>query len=240
MRVERSDLGPLVELGEGAYAKVYRAPNYRLLGDPAEIAYKEFTTHVTEQAQAAEKSASFRDLLSPADRADLDRCTVWSRAIVEDRGAVVGLLMPLISGEFFFEAVDRSTGGKSMKLRELQWLIATPAQLAANGVADIGNTERLMLLGHLVYAIGRLHEHGWVYGDLSFKNEVFALGPPRMILLDCDGAADLRDLGRKQAHSLGWDPPESTQVNIQDKATDVYKLGLAILRCLSPGKAPPP
>ena len=27
---------------------------------------------------------------------------------------------------------------------------------------------------------------------------------------------------------------------MQDKATDVYKLGLAILRCLNPGRAPPP
>ena len=31
----------------------------------------------------------------------------------------------------------------------------------------------------------------WVYGDLSFKNAAFAIRPPRMILLDCDGAADL-------------------------------------------------
>ena len=57
-----------------------------------------------------------------------------------------------------------------------------------------------------------------------------------MILLDCDGAASLRNTHRMQGQSLGWAPPECAQHGLQDKATDVYKLGLAILRCLNPGK----
>ena len=43
-------------------------------GDPTTpLAYKEFTKDVVEQAKAAERSVIFRDLLQPADRADLDR-----------------------------------------------------------------------------------------------------------------------------------------------------------------------
>ena len=34
MRVERADLGPLKLLGEGAFAKVYHAPEFHLPGDP--------------------------------------------------------------------------------------------------------------------------------------------------------------------------------------------------------------
>lgn len=236
MRVNRADLGPLKELAEGGYGKVYHAKQYRLPGDSSEIAFKEFTTNVDEQAQAAENAVSFRDLLSPADRADLDRCTVWPRAVVKERGTVVGLLMPLIGQEFFFEATDQATGVTTSKLRELQWLIATPAQLTANGAQDVDETDRLVLLAQLAYDIARLHKQDWVYGDLSFKNAAFAISPPRMILLDCDGAADLHNLRRKQSHSIGWEPPECAQLNMQDKATDVYKVGLAILRCLSPGK----
>ena len=100
-----------------------------------------------------------------------------------------------------------------------------------------------MLLAQLVYAIGRLHKHGWVFGDLSFKNAAFALDPPRMMLLDCDGAASLTDQPRKQASTPFWDPPECSagrrtvqRQDLQDTLTDVYKLGLAILRCLIPGK----
>lgn len=236
MRVNRAALGPLKELAEGGFGKVHLAKQYHLPGDPSEIAFKEFTSQVAEQAKAAEKAVTFRDLLSPADQADLDRCTVWPRALVEDRGSVVGLLMPLIEQEFFLDVTDQVTGDTSRKLRDLQWLIASQAQLAANGVPDIDELDRFVLLAQLVYDVARLHKQDWIYGDLSFKNAAFALGPPRLILLDCDGAADLHDRSRKQAHSPGWKPPESAQSDIQDKATDVYKLGLAILRCLSPGK----
>jgi hypothetical protein len=235
LRVKKADLGPLEEISEGGYGKVYQASHYRLPGDPATaIAYKEFTIDVAAQAVSAEKAVSFRDPgLSPADRADLDRCTVWPRAVVQERGAVVGLLMPLISDDFFFVTTDPATGATSRKLRDLQWLIATPALLALNGVPDFDETERLALLGQLVYDVGRLHKHGWVYGDISLKNAAFAVSPPRMILLDCDGAADLTDVRRKQGHSLGWEPPDTAQFPYQDTVTDVYKLGLAIVRCLN-------
>ena len=104
---------------------------------------------------------------------------------------------------------------------------------------------RLILLAQLVYAVGRLHRHGRVFGDLSFKNAVFTVDPPRIMLLDCDSTADLRDLGRKQSSTPFWDPPECPinpapgqlrQQDLQDTVTDAYKLGLAILRCLTPGK----
>lgn len=236
MRVNRAALGALKELAEGAYGKVYDAGQYRLPGDSSAVAFKEFTTQVAEQARAAENAVSFRDRLSPADRADLDRCTVWPRALVEERGAVVGLLMMRIGPEFSFQATDQVTGDTKERLRDLQWLIATATQLSANGVQDLDETDRLVLLAQLVYDIARLHRQDWVYGDLSFKNAAFAISPPRMILLDCDGAADLHNPHRKQSHSLGWDPPECAQRNVQNKATDVYKLGLAILRCLNPGQ----
>ena len=104
---------------------------------------------------------------------------------------------------------------------------------------DVDKLERLILLGKLIFAIGRLHKHGWVFGDLSLRNAVFALDPPRVLLLDCDGAAPLSDPARQQGTTPYWDPPEcpprGTQ-RLQDERTDVYKLGLAILRCMAPGK----
>jgi serine/threonine protein kinase len=231
-RVSRGGLGPLKELAEGGYGKVYHAVNYRLGSDPSAIAFKEFTSQAAVQGQAAEEAVSFRDGLSQADRDDLDRSTVWPRAVVEDQGAIVGLLMPLISKEFFVSGSGQAAG----KLRELQWLIAAPALLAQNGIADFDETDRLVLLAQLVYNVARLHRHGWVFGDLSFKNAAFAVGPPRMILLDCDGAASLRNTSRSQGHSLGWAPPNYPPNILQDKESDVYKLALAILRCLNPGK----
>lgn len=244
MRVKRADLGQPIELAEGGFGKVYRVPGYHLPGDSSALVYKEFTKSHADQARSADAAVSFRTTLRQADREDLDRCTAWPRAVVEDKGAVIGLLMPLIPDEFFCAQVDPDTGGTIRKPLEMQWLIASDEQRTAARI-DLrppDKTERLILLGRLVYAIGRLHRHGWVFGDISFKNAVFALDPPRVLLLDCDGAAPLTDRQRKQGHTPFWEPPECVATagipygDLQDKETDVYKLGLAILRCLSPGK----
>lgn len=63
MRVGRASLGPLKELAEGGFGKVYHAERYHLPGDSSAIAFKEFTTQIPEQARAAENAVSFRDSL---------------------------------------------------------------------------------------------------------------------------------------------------------------------------------
>jgi hypothetical protein len=240
MPVRKADLGPLTRISEGGFGVVYRIAQYRMPGDPATpLAYKEFTKDVVEQAKAAERSVIFRDLLPPGDRTDLDRRAVWPRALVEDRGFVVGFIMPLIPGDFFFEMTYAQTGQKTTELRDLKWLNATPKQLGANGLsADVDSVERLALLAQLVYGVARLHKQDWIFGDISFSNAAYAVSPPRMILLDCDGAMSVAQASLRPAVStLSWEPPECAQLNFASKATDVYKLGLAILRCLNPAGA---
>jgi len=237
MPIRKADLGPLAKISEGGFGVVYRVPQYRMPGDPATpLAYKEFTKDIVEQAKAAERSVIFRDLLQPGDRTDLDRRAVWPRALVEDRGSVVGFIMPLIPGDFFFEMTYTQTGQKTTELRDLKWLNATRKQLAANGLsADVDVVERLALLAQLIYCVARLHKQDWIFGDISFSNAAYAINPPRMILLDCDGATSLAQAALRPAVStLSWEPPECAQLNFASKATDVYKLGLAILRCLNP------
>jgi serine/threonine protein kinase len=241
MRVKKTDLGTLGELAEGGFGKVYRVPDYHLPSDPEDLAYKEFTKEKAQQAHASQAAVAFRDGLSKADRADLDLYAAWPRAVVEEGGVVVGLLMPLIPDDFFCELIDDETGDRATMPREMQWLIASQAQRDAAEVdlPSVDKAQRLTLLAQLVYAVGRLHKRGWVFGDLSFKNAVFAVDPPRMMLIDCDGAASVKDPRRKQAHTPFWIPPEcektpgAVYADIQDTVTDVYKLGLAILRCLS-------
>lgn len=240
MPVMKADLGPLTKISEGGFGVVYRVPTYRLPGNPtAPLAYKEFTKDEVEQARTAERSVIFRELLSPADRTDLDRRAVWPLALVSDGRAVTGFVMPLIPGDFFFEMTYAPTGQKTTELRDLKWLNATRKQLAANGLsADVDLVERLALLAQLVYCVARLHKHDWVFGDISFSNAAYALGPPRMILLDCDGAASVAAAAVRPAVStFSWEPPECELLNFTTKATDVYKLGLATLRCLNPDGA---
>jgi len=145
--------------------------------------------------------------------------------------------MPLIPKDFFFRGNDVTTGEKKDLARGIEWLFKDSGYIAKAQV-DIpypDPTERLILLGKLVYAVGRLHKLGWVFGDISGKNAVWALRPPRVLLLDCDGAAPLSDQSRVQGNTPTWDPPEfgSKQHALQTDVTDVYKLGLAILRALT-------
>jgi hypothetical protein len=237
MPVRKADLGPLTKIKKGGFGVVYSVPQYRMPGDPTTpLAYKEFTKDVAEQAETARKSILFRDQLQPSDRTDLDLRAVWPRVLVEDGGSVVGFIMARIPDDFFFELTDTQTAQKSTELRDLQWLNATRKQLAANGLsADVDFVERLALLAQLVYCVARLHKRNWIFGDISFSNAAYAINPPRMILLDCDGATNVAQAALRPAVStLSWEPPECAQLNFASKATDVYKLGLAILRCLNP------
>lgn len=248
LTVRKADLGKLVPLAQGGFGQVFRVDGFLLPGDPAALAYKEFTTAHAEQARSATTAVAFRAGLSDEDRADLDRCCAWPKALVEDPpGHVCGLLMPLIPAEFFCRQTDPDSGQPTSRPRSLAWLAASTAQrdAAKVDIPAIDRVERLILLAHLVYAIGRLHRHGWVFGDVSAGNAVFSLSPLRLMLIDCDGAAELSNLKRKQYSTPLWDPPEcpiepvpgqaGTQ-DLLDRETDVYKIGLAILRCLTPGK----
>jgi hypothetical protein len=245
MPVSKTELGTLEPLAKGGFGQVFRVGENPFPADPTPLAYKEFTSNFAAQRRSAQLAVAFRDDLKPDEREDLDRCTVWPRDLVlGSDGKFSGLLMRLIPDDFRCELREPKTGEKATKVRDLQWLGATQAQRSAAEIdlRDIEQLERRILVGKLIYAIGRLHKHRWVFGDLSFRNAAFALNPPRTLLLDCDGAAPLSDTKRKQASTLNWDPPECSldvpadQRWPQDDITDVYKLGLAILRCLAPGK----
>jgi serine/threonine protein kinase len=230
----RSDLLDLEFLNSGGFGGVYRVVRHSLPPGMPALAFKKFTTKVDEQAASAKRVVDFRENLSLDDRDELDQYSVWPLALIEDGGKVCGLLMPLIPGDFFFKVQGKD------KPRGLDWLITTNDQRVA-AEADLGEVdrpERLMVLAQLLYVIGRLHKLGWVFGDVSFKNAVFALNPPRLKLLDCDAAAPLSDLKREQFSTHFWDPPECPigSLGLQDTRSDTYKLALAIVRGLVPGR----
>lgn len=236
----------MTPIGSGAVGDVYRLDSFTLPGVSALLAFKEIKGSVSQKDRdVAERSmlaaVAFRDALSDADKADLDEYTSWPVAIVEDQGAVVGLLMPLIPPDFFIP-VSPPGGQRSSIVFELAFLAASDAYAAARGFdLSPANDElvRLALAAQLVYAVGRLHRHGIVYGDLSLRNAAVALNPPRIKLLDCDAAALATDVGRYQLHSPFFLPPENAaggSQKLQDDKTDVYKLALCILRMLVRGR----
>ena len=246
LRISIAELGQLRFLADGASSKIFAAPELRLPGSASAMVYKEFTSDRVNRARSASLAVAFRAELSPEERRELDRFSVWPRAVVEDSsGGGCGLLMPLVPAEYFIQRPDLGARYVTGRLRDMDALAGGSRQSKAGDVdfQDPDLTDRLFLLAHMVYALGWLHKHGWVFGDLSFRDAAFALEPPRLMLLGCDSAAPLADLHRRQVSTPGWEPPECSSaavssqqpgMRLQDEATDVYKLGLAILRCLAP------
>jgi hypothetical protein len=245
--IRKKDLGRLEFIAKGAVGSVYRLLDLNIPGYPP-LAYKEvrgstpneFTPQDRQRAlDAMAKSVAFRARLSPADRDDLDKYTTWPIDMVEDNGAPCGLVMPLIPPDFFIRTSPQ-TGVPKNLVFDLSWLCAKDSQAQVEGIDRSGVRDllvRIALLAQLVYAVGRLHKHGAVYGDLSLKNAALAVNPLRVKLLDCDAAAALSDPTRDQLHSPFFAPPEITTggQKLQDDRTDIYKLGLCIIRGLQQG-----
>jgi hypothetical protein len=210
-----------------------------------ELAYKEYKAsapNLRQRGETVRNSLVFRNSRSLNDLDLLNRYFAWPCELVLDDATreICGFLMPLADAEFSWER-----GRVKGQLRTLDWLAAPESLCQANGVvedmATVTATDRLFLMTQLTSAVCWLHKSGWVFGDLSFNNVTFALpaGPrqARLMIFDCDDAAALANQQRpEQPHSPNWVPPEceSGQQLEQDFETDVYKLGLAIIRCLKP------
>ena len=249
----RSALANQIELlGEGNYSKVYRVLGYRMRARPTTpLAYKEY---IPDPAGApgeghsramAEKAVEFwRKMASekPDVFDEINRYFAWPCEIVKDDKAdgsgleVSGCLMPLVPEDFFWQA-----GRVAGQLRSLDWLATTESFWQRNEVEAVMSrvtlSDRLLLMTQLAFAFAVLHHQDWVIGDFSYQNAAFALDPPRLLLIDCDDTASLADQDRQQPHTPNWYPPECQgprAQKLQDHKTDVYKLGLAIVRYLKP------
>ena len=254
--VQRDELGALTFIASGGFGEVFRT-GFRLPGYRGALAYKELKSSLPQDrysraVEAMRQAVRLRDSMSDGGRSDLDEVTVWPLALVEEGGVVRGCLMPLIRPEFFAELHPPATGKKDSKTRELRWLPVRPAMLQRAGFSQdqidefSGLPVRMRILAWLVYSVALLHSHGVVYGDMSLKNAVFCLGEhPRSVLMDCDGVARQDDVSRRQANSPFFLAPECEEpgrnpfargrAHFQDTRTDVYKLGLCVVRCLSRG-----
>ncbi|AXX28279.1 hypothetical protein KCV87_15760 [Actinosynnema pretiosum subsp. pretiosum] len=225
-------VGPLGRLlGSGGQAKVFSAPHAELPDEPGPLVYKRYRAgHAPSHGLAAVVARRLR--MDGVTRHRLDRSAAWPLRTVEEDGEVLGVLMRLIPDEYFQDRT-RSGGEPTRTLREIQHLFVDPARSARLGMPVPDEDGRLLVCRDLALALHLLHRNDLVAGDINPKNAVFQLaGRPRVMLVDCDG---IRIRGAaavvRQLDAPDWEPPEGTPT----QATDLYKFGLFVLRCLSPG-----
>lgn len=227
-------LGP--KLGSGAQGTLFVVRNADDLDCPPfpfEVIYKQFHSETRVAGASLDLLAQFSAQLDENDRQVIDALTVWPCVTVRDgTGRACGYLMQRIPDRFF-QHIETTTGSEHIP-REIQQLFQGDAIARRNLGETANRVERMAVAREAAFAIGFLHKRDFVYGDLSYKNAVFCLRPhPGIMLLDCDA---VRQLGQAaavpQLNSPGWKPPEG---GVQSKATDRYKLGLLVLRCMTPG-----
>ncbi len=245
-----SDLGPRQALGKGGMAVVYRLPNLHLPEAPSgRWVYKKYKAIARPVSTFALQQLVLS--LINRDRAQgsiIERTTNWPvRVVVGEGHGATGVVLPLLEDEFFFD-LHKSSGTIDHKPLELQFLMQDEDYCRRVGVPLVTDQQRREIVRALTYCLAVLHRAEYVYGDVSARNFIVSLTPKvRVKAVDCDS---IRVRGSaaatgKQPHSPDWEPPEcvaakrrkdNVRYAIQSKETDSYKLGLAILRLLTPGK----
>lgn len=218
-------------IGSGGQAKVYQLPGVTLADVPHPLVYKQYRPgHAPPHGLHAIVARRYR--LDHKTWARLDRATAWPVRVVEDNGAVSGVLMPLISDDFF-QRRTLPSGTSTRTLREVQHLFVDPERSERLGMPSASLRDRILICRDFASIVHLLHSNAMVIGDLNAKNAVFRFGVrPTVMLVDCDA---IRIRGAmavvRQLNAPDWDPPESSL----SQATDRYKFGLFVLRCLAPG-----
>ncbi|WP_328644913.1 hypothetical protein OHS58_31500 [Amycolatopsis sp. NBC_00348] len=231
--IDRAELGDLGErLGKGGQATVHLLPSLRLPDVAGEVVYKHY--HAGHQPPHGLRAiVRARSKLAAPVRARLDGIASWPARVVIEQGAVCGVVMPLIPSSYFDRR--RLPSGKVSTLpREVQGLFVGPEVASRAGLAYPDMTDRRAVCRDLAGALALLHENGLVFGDVNAKNALFRTGAtPSVMLVDCD-AVRIRGSAPvvRQLNAPDWAPPEGA---VLTQATDLYKLGLFVLRTLSPG-----
>ncbi|MEV5409586.1 hypothetical protein AB0K60_12215 [Thermopolyspora sp. NPDC052614] len=209
-------------LGDGGQGVVTR------LTGAEPLVYKEYMPHAgTVNGTALAQLIEFVHGLAPQERRVLMEQCAWPVARVVDGDRVTGFLMPLLPDDFYWVI------GRNRKPVELQYLLYKP-NWAWQGMPlpDIqGRVEIALAAARL---IDRLHHHGWVIGDISFRNLLWRpIAPYRIFMIDCDGLRRHGDEAvLRQAHTPDWDDPHQPATG-PDLDSDRYKLALLVARVLS-------
>jgi hypothetical protein len=177
-----------------------------------------------------------RLLTEPAKLSRLDAATAWPlRQVVDPNGALLGVVLQRIPDSFFHD-LRLPSGSVKRGIREVQFLFMAPDRALRGGTLTPTPVERLTICRDFAAALAFLHgEMRVAFGDINARNAVFRLGlDPTVMFVDCDAVRVVGDVASApQLNAPDWDPPAGEDA--LGRPTDLYKLGLFVLRCLTPG-----
>ena len=218
-------------LASGGEALVYAVSQLSLPDAAGALVYKHYREGHPPPA-GLPRIVRVRNELDPDVRATLDQRAAWPLRVVMDRGRVTGVLMKRIP-DSYFQKRKLPSGKKVRDPREIQNLFVEARLAQFVGMPFPTYEQRLLLCRDLAAAMHLVHRNNLIFGDFNARNAVFRVPErPSVMLVDCD-AIRIRGTIGSQLNAPDWDPPEGREAATQ--YTDRYKLGLFVLRCLTPG-----
>jgi eukaryotic-like serine/threonine-protein kinase len=228
-RVDISNLPIGDELGTGGQGRVVTIGGFLVNGQwPTALKIYSAEAAAELDAAALESIVEFPRQLSPEDARWLQENTAWPTVLVEDAGAACGFLMRVIPEEYYFQ-FHTQTQGIRQKPADVAFLLNSDQYVSSSGIT-VSEHDRLSLLAALATALDRLHDLDIFVGDLSPKNLLFSLRPPRpgCFILDCDAMRVRGQTVLKQLHTPDWEVPDGEPG--ATAAADAYKFGLLAIR----------
>ncbi len=195
-------------------------------GSDEQVVFKRFTAPgATAERNPTRPLDAYRELLSRAnglslaERALLDRLTLWPHAIVAEHGQAVGVLYRTLTPPFLLARGGAQTGDH---------LHADDP--AHSGCRVVTPLQRGQLLLDVIRAHELLHDLGLAHGDTCWKNFVYAVqgGRGRAQLIDIDGVTSQDDPKPLLLHQPDWDV-EGTPVE-----RDRRRIALLVARLAAP------
>jgi len=231
------ELGPLgAVLGSGGQAVVYELPTLSLPDAQGRLVYKRYKSGRAPSGGVGRLVNVRRQLgADPAKLTFLDATTAWPVRQVLDRSSTAcGLVMLRIADSFFHDLALPSGTTTNIPM-SAQFLFIPPDKALRGGTPTPTPSERLTICRDFTATLAFLHgELNVAFGDISHSNAVFWIGiEPTVMFIDCDAVRVVGSgTAAPQLNTPDWDPPEGPDA--LGKPTDLYKLGLFVLRCLTP------
>lgn len=169
---------------------------------------------------------------------------VWPEQLVYDHGVLCGFAMPYIPDTF--RARYQGMAAEVVADSTLGFILQDDDIRRSHGLPTVDKRARYVVTCRIVGIVAWLHRQGLIVGDIS-SNNIFVNIDPRdplndeVLLLDADSMRkEDTPSPLRQTHTYGWIPPECMRAHgeakfRQNRATDTYKVCLAILRLYHAG-----
>lgn len=226
-------LGRLEAVGRpGGQGRVVR-PEYvpRWLGAPAVVKLYRHPLDEDAVSALAEMIAWERALATPA-RDWLSWVSAWPLGIATSAGRPVGIAMRDLTSRFAVPFTMPS-GRRERVLLALEHLLGADSYLERRGLAiTLDTVLRARVAEGICHALGVLHAHGIVVGDLAPRNLLISISPSdaSACFIDCDSMVVRGRQALASVETADWNMPPEFAERPLTRAADAYKLGLVVLR----------